>query len=225
MNRSNRRNYNGKILALTLFAVAMAYLEAAVVVYLRELYYPGGFTLTMPGMTEAMLTVEMLREAATLVLLIAVAFVAGRLSWERFGYLIFVWGVWDIFYYVWLKIAIDWPATLFDWDVLFLLPLPWLGPIIAPILVAILMVIFGFLITRLQAAGVRFRATGVTWALAIIATGMILYTFMRDYGALATGLAPKDFLYSVFLIGWLFYIAAFILSYYKIRRQRGVSIW
>ncbi len=222
MNTTGRRNYTGIISALTLFAVAMAYLETAVVVYLRELYCPGGFTLTIPAMPCSMIIIEMFREVATLAMLATVALVVGRRGWERFGFLIFIWGVWDIFYYVWLKAILNWPSSLFEWDILFLLPIPWLGPVIAPVLVALLMVIFGVVIIRLYADGGRFEVGYFTWVSSAIATGLILYTFMRDYRAFETNRSPSDFNYLIFFVGWALYIIAFLFSYKNSKRTKSV---
>lgn len=208
------------MLALTLFAVAMAYLEAAVVVYLRELYYPGGFTLTMPEMPRSMMAVEMWRETATMIMLVTIAIMIGKRGWERFGFWIFIWGVWDIWYYIWLKLTLDWPSSLFEWDILFLLPLPWLGPVIAPVLVAMLMVIFGLAISRRYADGGRFAVGPAAWVAAAVATMLILYTFMRDYRAFETNQEPEDFLYPMFFVGWGIYIIAFLFSFRNSLRPR-----
>src|ERR1043166_3119153 len=84
--------------------------------------------------------VELWREAATLVMLAAVGLLAGRTWRRRAGYAALAFGVWDIFYYVFLRVISGWPRTLFDWDVLFLLPLPWWGPVLAPVSIAVLMI-------------------------------------------------------------------------------------
>ncbi|UCD18565.1 MAG: hypothetical protein JSV44_06585 [Candidatus Zixiibacteriota bacterium] len=214
----NRRGYTERLICLSLFAIAMAYVEAAVVVYLRELYYPNGFSLQMFGIPANIIAIELFREAATIIMLLTVALTVSRAAWERFGSFIFLMGLWDIFYYVWLKATIDWPSSLFEWDVLFLLPVPWLSPVIAPALVALLMIVFGILIISIYAKGYRFKATGITWLLAIIATGLILYTFIRDSGTLYMQSPPGDFQYLLFGAGLVLYIAAFMLSYLKCRR-------
>ena len=122
----NRISYYKKLVWLALFAIAMAYFEAAVVVYLRELFYPDYFPFPLKFIPLNLLAIELFREAATLVMLTAVAVVVGKKFWERFGYMIILFGVWDIFYYVWLKVTIGWPVSLQDWDILFLIPIPWL---------------------------------------------------------------------------------------------------
>jgi hypothetical protein len=125
---------------LFLYAIAMANIEAAIVVHLRSLYYPANpleiFPLNL--MTHRDLAIELSRELATVVMIIAVAVLAERQIVRRFAAFVFVFGMWDIFYYAWLKIMIGWPVSWGEWDVLFLIPWPWLGPWITPALIALL---------------------------------------------------------------------------------------
>src|SRR5436190_11789095 len=124
----------------------MAWVEAAVVLYLRKLvgridpYQPKPFPEV-----DGLATTEVLREAATMVMLICTGWLAGRNWRARFGYLLIAFGVWDIFYYVFLRVLTGWPQSLMNWDILFLIPLPWWGPVVTPVSVAALMIAFGTL--------------------------------------------------------------------------------
>ena len=127
----------------------MAWVEAASVYYLRVMVdrldpYQAN-PLPMSGILEQ---VELVREAATLVMLLTIGMLAGRTGRTRLGYTAIAFGVWDIFYYVFLKVICDWPKSLFDWDVLFLLPLPWWGPVLAPVCIALLMIVWGTLVSQ-----------------------------------------------------------------------------
>ena len=137
-----------KVSLLGLFAIAMAYLEAAVVVYLRELYYPDNILSLFPlrTFTAMDLRIEIFREFSTLVMLILVSLFAFTQRTKRWAAFFFTWGVWDIFYYVWLKILIGWPVHWTDWDILFLIPVPWLAPFISPVIVALFFIIGGLLV-------------------------------------------------------------------------------
>lgn len=126
-----------------LFAVAMAYIESAVVVYLRRLHSIGDLMTSLPPFDPQVGAVEVGRELATLVMLLAVGLVAGKKFQSRLGFAIFAFGLWDIFYYFWLKVFINWPRSLLDIDILFLIPLPWWGPVLAPVLIAALMAVGG----------------------------------------------------------------------------------
>ncbi|MGQ9487674.1 MAG: hypothetical protein ACUVTY_07345 [Armatimonadota bacterium] len=155
-----------EVLLVTLFATAMGYLESAVVVYLRTLYYPDGFPIpvkigTIPirftripefeaRMPQSILRTEIWREVATIVMLVCLALLVGETPLQMLGVFLLAFGVWDIFYYVFLKVLIGWPESLKTLDVLFLIPVPWIGPVWLPIGVSALMIIAGvaFLFVR-----------------------------------------------------------------------------
>jgi hypothetical protein len=195
-------------LVVVLFAVAMAWLEAATVYYLRVLvgrlepYQPN--PLPMSGIVGQ---VELMREAATLVMLFTVGMLAGRTWQTRLGFSALAFGVWDILYYVFLKAICDWPKSLLDWDILFLLPLPWWGPVLAPVSVAFLMIVWGTLVSQDPGRGPR-TLVGSTWALGGIGIALALYAFMADalhvvhhHGVDATRtLLPRTFNWSVFVV-------------------------
>ncbi|MCK4489064.1 MAG: hypothetical protein KAU23_02330, partial [Anaerolineales bacterium] len=137
--------FTKKLLWVGLFAVAFAYAEAAVVVYLRQMYGIHDLLRDIPAFDSMIAFVEVGREFSTLIMLLAVGWAAGRSLQTRLGFAFFAFGLWDIFYYIWLKLFINWPESLLTTDILFLLPLPWWGPVIGPVLIAVLMVIGGSL--------------------------------------------------------------------------------
>jgi hypothetical protein len=144
---------------LATFGVAMGFFEAVVVVYLRQLFYPGGFAFPLRPMSPGLLSIESLREISTVVMLFAVSILAGSGFLRRFSFFLIIFGVWDIFYYVWLKVLVNWPSTLLDWDVLFLIPVIWIGPVLAPVICSGTMIAFGgyFLFLLNKGYAVRIR--------------------------------------------------------------------
>jgi hypothetical protein len=204
LSRSKR-----KLLWISLFGVAFALVESSVVVYLRSLYYPGGFSFPLKLMSPQHLGVELSREAATIVMLAAVGVLSGSKAWEKFGYFLMAFGVWDIFYYVWLKVMLDWPATLTEWDILFLIPLPWIGPVLAPVLISFLMILFGSIIVVRLEKGETFRPGWMSWSLASAATVILLYSFIEDTQATLHGHQPVPYHYSVLVVSLLLYIVSF----------------
>lgn len=176
--------YSRRFFWLTLFAIAMAYLEASVVVYLRELYSPGGFTFPLKILPTRIFLTECGREIATILMLIAVGVVAGRNYYSSFAYFLFSFGVWDIFYYVWLKVLLNWPPSLMTWDVLFLIPVVWVGPVLAPIICSFTMIVFAFTILYLQEKNLSFRLKFFEWAAVWMGASVILFTFIWDYSYL-----------------------------------------
>ncbi len=216
-----------RIFYVSLFAVAMAYVEAAVVIYLRELYYPADILNIFPAKLFSMfdLYVELGREIATLVMLFAV----GMMSTDNFkkglmGFL-YAWGVWDIFYYIWLYISIGWPRSLFEWDILFLIPVPWFGPVITPVLIALLFVIFpGYLLFRDK--NPSFRLSSV---LLIISGGLFdFYSFIEI--SLKTlkfegkegfiGLIPSGFNWPVYIVGLVLLLYGFKNMTSPVRKKK-----
>jgi hypothetical protein len=211
--------YGKKLILVAVFAVAMAYFEAAVVVYLRELFHPEGFAFPLKAVPGRQIIVELLREIATMIMLITVAAMSGRKFWERFGYFLILFGIWDIFYYIWLRVAVGWPSSFLEWDILFLIPLPWIAPVIAPVAVAVLMLIIGLSITRLYYKGFSFEPTLRSWILAAAATAMILFSFMYDLDATLHFQMPRPYLYWLLISGLALYVVAYLHSYEKTRKH------
>ncbi len=201
-----------RLLWVSLFGVSFAFVESAVVVYLRALYYPDGFTFPLALMSVAHLGVELAREAATILMLAAVGIVAGSGGWQRFGFFLVGFGVWDIFYYAWLKAILDWPVDLTEWDVLFLIPLPWIGPVLAPLLVALMMSVCGLLIVLRLDRSLYFRPTWFTWILSLSATAILLYSFMSDLPASLHGALPAPYAYHFLAVGLALYAGAFVTA-------------
>ena len=160
------------------FALAMAWVEAACVFYIRTLVDRIEPYQSDPlPLNAAVGNVELWREAATLVMIATLALLAGRTWRRRAGYAAIAFGVWDIFYYVFLRFISGWPKTLLDWDILFLLPLPWWGPVLAPISIALVMILWGTLASQFDE-----RASDVHWPSALGSVGIVvaLVVFMTD---------------------------------------------
>jgi hypothetical protein len=194
------------------FSLAFAFVEASVVIYLRALYYPDGFAFPLKVMQAGYLRVEIAREAGTMIMLACLGIIAGRKPWERFGYFLFAFGIWDVAFYAWLLAAVGWPASLFDWDILFLIPLPWIGPVIAPIAISLLMVTFGALVVLRSAREKGFHPGALSWALGLAGTSCLLYSFMADTDAGIRGASPFPYHYGLLAAGLAAYIAGFVIA-------------
>lgn len=147
------------VLWVTLFATAMGYVEAAVVVYLRDHYYPNGFPVPVQlgrapirftripefegRMPLRTLRTEVGREAATIIMLLTLALLGGESLRHGLGVFLLAFGVWDITYYLFLKLLIRWPESLKTLDVLFLIPVPWIGPVWLPVSISAVMIAIG----------------------------------------------------------------------------------
>lgn len=165
---------------VALLALAMAYLEAAVVVYLRHIYGITDLVRDVAAYDPRLAAVEAGREAAALVVLLAVGLVAGRSPQARLGFALFAFGLWDILYYAWLRVLIGWPRTLLDQDILFLIPLPWWGPVLSPVLIAFLAAAGGAMAVVHDDLKRALRPGPAGWC--ALGAGMLaaLYAFMAD---------------------------------------------
>jgi hypothetical protein len=217
---------------LILFGVSFGYVEASVVVYLRTIAEPPRHKLypnrsadelfplipvdrlpkAMPDLTW-LLGVEIAREAATIIMVSSVALVAGgRASWLPSFAIAF--GTWDIFYYVFLKLALHWPASIMTWDILFLVPVPWAAPVLAPIVVSMTIVGAGLLAL---AQPIQMHPTH--WIGITIGVALILMSFMWDYQNLLAGGLPRPFAWWLFGAGELAGVAAFFHAF--LHRENG----
>jgi hypothetical protein len=187
---------------VSLYAVAMATVEAAVVVYLRALHpVDAPVAALLAVIPDRLITIEVGREAATLGMLLAVAVLAGRDRWERFLLFSFTFGIWDICYYVWLWVFIGWPPSLLTWDVLFLIPVPWLAPVLAPLIVSVCLVAGSVWLLTLRARGASLAVPPLVWLLAAAAAVLVLLSFTLDYRAVIERIEPAGFRWGLFGTG------------------------
>ena len=163
--------------ALFVFGITFGYVEAAVVVYLRSIYEPLRQSIsprpahdlfpliTLPQLRAAgaenvsHFVTELAREAATILMLAAIALAVASSFQQWAAAFLIAFGVWDISFYLFLKVLIDWPASLLTWDLLFLIPVPWASPVIAPVIVSLSMIGCG-----LAALSGRRRESRRKWA-------------------------------------------------------------
>jgi hypothetical protein len=169
-----------RLVPVAVFTVAMAYLEAAVVVYLRRLMGVVEPWRDASVYDPVIAAVEVGREAATLLMLVALGWACGRNLQSRLGFFFVSFGVWDIFYYLWLKALLGWPGSLLTPDILFLIPLPWWGPVLTPVLVALVMTGVGAAAITLDDHGVALRPRAIDWLLLGSGVILILCAFMGD---------------------------------------------
>lgn len=157
-----------RLAALAVFAAAFGFVEAAVVVYLRAAVgLLPGYTGTLSQLQhssqgyhqeqsisefpQSLLTIELYREAATMVMLISAALLAASGTSARWAAFLWIFALWDIAYYAGLWATVRWPASLIDLDVLFLIPVPWIAQVWFPLLVSALTVLAIALCSRGEA--------------------------------------------------------------------------
>jgi len=195
---------------LLLFAVSFGYLEGAVVIYLRAIYYPGGFSFPLLLTADRMGLLELGRELATLLMLLAVARLAARRPWGRFGAFAVAFGIWDIVYYLTLKVMLGWPASLATWDVLFLIPGIWTGPVWSALDVAVLLVVCGARIMAADAAGHRPRPGWIGWLGGLLSLALLLTAFLWNHALVAAGGVPVTFPWWIWGAGVMVALVTFL---------------
>ncbi|MEM9023060.1 MAG: hypothetical protein AAGB22_04930 [Bacteroidota bacterium] len=230
------------LLWTTLFSIAMALMESAVVVYLRALFYESGFTFPLVPMEAHLATVEVLREAATIFMLVGIGVLAGRSAAQRFAWFIYCFAIWDIFYYVWLWVFLNWPAGLLDWDILFLIPFPWIGPVITPLIVTLVMISLAFLMLRADAQGKKAMLSGREWGIFTLGSLVVILSWVWDYGKAVLNehgweriltlsgegevftqtpeYLPEQFAWGIFVVGIGVYLVG--LGHYTWRNNRAI---
>ena len=167
---------------VTIFAITMGIFEGSVVVYLRALYYPEGFNFPLIPLDNQIAVTELIRELASLFMLLSVGIIAGKNFSQRFAWFIYSFAVWDIIYYVFLWLILAWPESLLTWDILFLLPVTWTGPVLAPVLISVLMIILALIIYHFNLkSNFKVRIFRKEWIILILGSFIVFVSFIWDY--------------------------------------------
>ena len=225
---------------LTVFSIAMGYLESAVVVYLRAIMYPDGFGFPLTSFDSHLATTEIIREAATIIMLLGAGIVAGKTFSERFAWFIYCFAIWDIFYYVFLKVLISWPESFMTWDILFLIPATWVGPVITPVIVSLTMIILAMVII-FYGSRKNIHVSLIEWISFIVGAHILILAFIWDYSRfildryslgeiwrmpdtrplrqLGLQYIPHTFNWLLFWIGEIIIIAGIVMLFIRIRKN------
>ena len=218
-----------------MFGISFGYVEAAVVIYLRALYEPLRQRLT-PGRapgdlfplanrekmvaeapeTALLLNVEVIREAATIVMLAAAAMLvtAERSLW--LPTLSIAFGAWDLSFYLFLKLWIDWPASLLTWDLLFLLPVPWVAPVLAPVIVSFTIIGCG-VVTLYRPIYTDWRH----WTGLFLGGALVILSFTWDFRHVIAGNMPRPFTWWLFVTGEAVSLGSFLHGFLRQRPNAG----
>jgi hypothetical protein len=144
-------------------------------------------------------------------MLVCIGCIAGRTLLEKFCYFLFCFGIWDIFYYIWLKLIVNWPPSLLTWDLLFLVPVPWVGPVLAPLIVALTMTIIATVIIYLQEKGLYFKISKLDLGLGTLAASLIFASFVLDYPRIAAQQLPIKYHWELLILGEFLGLSAVFL--------------
>jgi hypothetical protein len=212
---------------LTCFGIGFGFVEAVVVVDLRAMLNPLvgrtdpfsadevlpliAFDRLGPAdpVASRLMRIEILREAATLVMLLGIGLAAGRTFLQRFAAFLLAFGVWDLCYYASLRALIGWPAAVWTWDVLFLIPVPWAAPVLAPASCALSMVVAGSAALIGEAAGRPFQLSRWDWAAISSGGVLVIAAFCWDWRNIQAGGTPNPFPWALFATGFAIGLGGF----------------
>lgn len=200
---------------LMVWSIVFGYMEAAVVVYLREIYYPEGLTFPLVIMDGRILLTEVLREAATLLIMWATVYLVYKRLQSRIAAFVLLFGVWDVFYYIFLKLLIDWPESLNTYDILFLIPTPWIGPVWAPVLVSIGFIYAGIAILIRNHQSQFFHFGRGFILIELFAALLIIVSFVIPGSSVQGQNLQIHFPWYLFLMGFLIGISVFLYYFYS----------
>ena len=208
------------------FAISMGFFESAVVIYLRKIAYPSGFAFPLQPLSSDLATIEIFREVFSLVMLYSVSALLGKRSMERFGWFIFNFAIWDIFFYIFLFILSGWPESPFTMDLLFLIPVVWTGPVLAPIILSGLMIFLGILIINFsqRIRYLSFRAKEFLFL--SLGSLVCLVSFTLDYilflkgGTTGKQFVPDRFNWIIFGLGALSILIGILFFFFNNKKSK-----
>jgi hypothetical protein len=239
------KNLRRTIIWLTLFSIAMGFMETAVVVYLRRIYYPEGFDFPLKPIEMTLAATEFYREIATLIMLVGIGILAGKNAIQRFAFFIYCFAIWDIFYYVFLKLILNWPASMFTWDILFLVPIPWVGPVIAPCITSLTMIWLAAIAVYYNYKQRLNKFKAIEWTQLIAGSIIMIFSFVYDYiqyhykmssgdsiqlNTVSSTLqafrnyVPQHFAWNIFWIGELLIIWCIVSIVIRMRKEEDISL-
>ncbi len=217
--RSSEALWSNLVL-VAVYATAMGMLEAICVVYLRHLVLPDR-TGPIDAAAMARFPIEPCREACTILMLVAVGWLAGTSLATRFGFFIAAFGIWDVWYYVGLYVWAGWPTSLLEWDCLFLLPCPWYGPVLAPVLISLSFVVSCICLIVTERAGQGIRPTLPRVGLLAIGWVIWILSFTLPAGLLPGQGHPASYPWWALLLGMISAQAATWPVFRRIQERVG----
>jgi hypothetical protein len=217
-DQERRARYVG----IWVLALVFGWIETSVVVYLREISVREGalptisdltnLQITLASLPDRLVALEIAREACTLVLLAAVGWLAGRRPSDRIGAFFTAFGIWDLTYYAVLRFVSGWPGSISTWDILFLIPSPWVAPVWAPVTVATLLVLGGSYLFWTADHARRYRWTDV--GVLLTSVGLTVAAFLVESKTVVDHQVPEHFPH------WLFWSGVALGTAWFVRVER-----
>ena len=213
MKNLDSRSVKTRLISVSLFAITMGLLEAICVVYIRKIIFPPDGNIANIPISDFNFTLEAIRESMTIIMLTTTSILAA-FNWRtRLAMFFLAFGIWDIFYYVGLKIFLNWPATIMDWDTLFLIPVAWYSPIIVPVLISTYFIIGSIFIILHEGNGTNLRFNFTVVILQFLGFAVWFYSFVNNSAMISeNGYANVEYSWALFFLGLIFGISSLIAA-------------
>lgn len=241
--RADRPSLRRSFTALGLFGLTFGFIEAAVVVDLRAFYEPIHQQFVSAGESDSLfpllrldqieaagpvasrlLLVELARELATLGLLAAMALALGSSLISGLAGFVVAFGLWDLWYYVFLKLLLGWPASLMTWDLLFLWPVPWSAPVLAPVLVSLFAIAAGAFALVRESQGRPIAPRSTDWLALFVGAIVLVIAFCWDWRNVTAGGLPRPFRWDLYTLGLALGLAGYARAIPRPdQREHGVE--
>ncbi|NHZ86720.1 MAG: hypothetical protein GWP19_12730 [Planctomycetia bacterium] len=208
------RTVKTRLICVSLFAIAMGLLEAICVVYIRQILFPPDGNIANTPLSDFDFALETIRESMTIIMLTTLSILAA-FNWRtRLAMFFLAFGIWDIFYYVGLKIFLDWPTFILDWDTLFLIPVAWYSPILVPVLISTYFIIGSIFIVLHEGNGTTLNFGLTVIILQFLGFIVWFYSFIKDSAMISeNGYANVEYSWVLFFLGLLLGVSSLTLSF------------
>ena len=219
MNDTTKYVNDGKLIGLRIssviiFAIAMGILEAICVVYIRQIIFPPDGNITNVPITDFNFTIEAIRESMTIIMLTTVSLLSAYNVRTRLAMFFLAFGTWDILYYVGLRIFLQWPASIMDWDTLFLIPVAWYSPVLVPVLISFYFIFGSIFIILHEGNGTKLKFSFPVILLQFSAFVVWYYSFIKDSVIISEiGYTNAEYSWILFFFGLVLGIGSLTISF------------
>ncbi|MFC1566110.1 hypothetical protein ACFL4B_04130 [Candidatus Neomarinimicrobiota bacterium] len=205
-----------RISSVIIFAIAMGILEAICVVYIRQIIFPPDGNITNIPITNFNFTIEAIREAMTIIILTTTSILAAYNVRTRLAMFFLAFGTWDILYYIGLRLFLQWPASIMDWDTLFLIPVAWYSPVLVPVLISFYFIFGSIFVVLYEGNGTKLKFSFWVVLLQLLAFIVWFYSFIINSATISeNGYTNAEYSWALFLLGLVLGVASLSISFLK----------
>ncbi len=220
MTNLDSHSVKTRLISVSMFAIAMGLLEAICVVYIRKIIFPPDGNITNTPISEFNFTLEAIRETMTIIMLTTTSILAA-FNWRtRLAMFFLAFGIWDIFYYIGLKIFLDWPTSIIDWDTLFLIPVAWYSPVLVPVLISTYFIFGSIFIILHEGNGTKLKFCFSVVLLQFLGFLVWFYSFIKDSAIISeNGYINVKYSWVLFFLGLALGVGSLTIAFLLGKKQ------